>query len=70
MGLGFLFLDWWSLSISTAIWAKKMSLKVCEESLTTLSSVGLRRAELLSNCGRLSELELRKNCDAFPCFIF
>lgn len=69
MGLWFSFLDWWSLSVSVVAWAKKMSSEVCEEFSIILSSVGLKRAKLLSNCGRLSELELRKYYNAFLCFI-
>ncbi len=52
MGLRFSFLDRWSLSISVVAWAEEISPEVCEECLTTSSSVGLGRAELLSNCGR------------------
>ncbi len=70
MGLGFLFLDWWSSSVSTIGWAEEMSSEVYEESSTTSSSIGSGRAELLSNCGRLSELELREDCGAFPYFVF
>ena len=51
-------------------WVKKMSLEVYKEFLTTLFSVGLGKAELLFNCKKLSELKLRKDYDAFPCFIF
>lgn len=65
IGLWFSFLDWWSLLVSPAAWAKKMSSEVCEEFSIILSSVGSKRAKLLSNCGRLSELELKKYCNAF-----
>ncbi len=70
MSLGFLFLDWWFSSVSAAAWAEEMSPEVCEESLTISSSIGSGRAELLSNCGRLSELELREDYGAFPRFVF
>ncbi len=70
MGLGFSFLDWWSLFVSATAWAEEISPEVCEESSTTSSSMGLGRAELLSNCRRLSELELREDCGAFPRFVF
>ncbi len=69
-GLGFSFLDWWSLSVSVSAWAEEISPEVYEESLTTLSSVDSGTAELLSNCKRLSELELREDYGAFPCFVF
>ena len=70
MGLRFLFLDRWSLSIFIAAWAEKISFEVYKEFLTTLFSMGLGKAELLSNYGRLSELELRKNSDTFLHFVF
>ncbi len=69
IGLGFSFLDWWSLSVSVAVWAEEMSPEVCEESLTILSSVDSRRAELLFNYGKLSELELKEDYGAFPRFV-
>ncbi len=70
MGLGFSFLDWWSLSVSVTAWAEEMSPEVCEESSTISSNMGLGRAKLLSNYGSLSELKLREDCDAFPHFVF
>ena len=45
MELGFLFPNWWSLSIFTLAWAKKMSLDVYEESLTILSNIGLGKTK-------------------------
>lgn len=32
--------------------------------------MSFKRVELLSNCRKLSELELRENCDAFLCLVF
>ena len=47
-----------------------MSPEVYEESLTTLFSVGSKRAELLSNYERLSKLKLREDCRTFSYFVF
>ena len=70
MRLRFLFLNWWSLSASAAACVKDISPEICEESLTISSSVGSKRAELLSNYGRLSESELKEECGVFLCFVF
>ena len=70
MGLRFSFSDWWFLFISATAWAEKISPKVYEKSSIILFSVSSGKAELLSNCKRLSELELRKDCNAFLYFVF
>lgn len=70
IGFEFLFLNWWSLSVSVMAWAKKISFKVYKKSLIILSNIGLEKAELLPNSRRLFELELRKNCGTFLYFIF
>ncbi len=70
MGLGFSFLDWWSLFVSMVAWVKEMNPEVYKESSITSSSMSSGRTELLSNCRRLSELEIREDCDAFLRFVF